>query len=54
MEIKKVTVLGAGLMGHGITQVMAQIAKYDVYMRDIKQDKRQSTTLRQERRNARR
>jgi len=38
MEIKKVTVLGAGLMGHGITQVTAQIAKYDVYMRDIKQE----------------
>jgi len=38
MEIKKVTVLGAGLMGHGITQVTAQVAKYDVYMRDIKQE----------------
>ncbi len=38
MEIKKVTVLGAGLMGHGITQVTAQTAKYDVYMRDIKQE----------------
>jgi len=38
MEIGKVTVLGAGLMGHGITQVAAQIAKYDVYMRDIKQE----------------
>ncbi len=38
MEIKKITVLGAGLMGHGITQVAAQTAKYDVYMRDIKQE----------------
>jgi len=38
MEIKKVAVLGAGLMGHGITQVAAQTAKYDVYMRDIKQE----------------
>jgi len=38
MEIKKVTVLGAGLMGHGITQVSAQAAKYEVYMRDIKQE----------------
>ncbi len=38
MEIKKVTVLGAGLMGHGITQVTAQVAKYEVYMRDIKQE----------------
>jgi 3-hydroxybutyryl-CoA dehydrogenase len=37
MEIKKVAVLGAGLMGHGITQVAAQ-AKYEVYMRDIKQE----------------
>jgi len=38
MEIKKVAVLGAGLMGHGIAQVAAQIAKYEVYMRDIKQE----------------
>jgi len=38
MEIKKVAVLGAGLMGHGITQVVAQTAKYEVYMRDIKQE----------------
>lgn len=38
MEINKVAVLGAGLMGHGITQVAAQTAKYEVYMRDIKQE----------------
>ena len=38
MEIKKVAVLGSGLMGHGITQVAAQTAKYEVYMRDIKQE----------------
>jgi len=38
MEIKTVAVLGAGLMGHGITQVAAQTAKYEVYMRDIKQE----------------
>jgi len=38
MEIKKVAVLGAGLMGHGIIQVAAQTAKYEVYMRDIKQE----------------
>ena len=38
MEIKTVAVLGAGLMGHGITQVAAQVAQYEVYMRDIKQD----------------
>jgi len=37
MEVKKVAVLGAGLMGHGITQVAAQIGKYGVTMRDIEQ-----------------
>jgi 3-hydroxybutyryl-CoA dehydrogenase len=37
MEVKKIAVLGAGLMGHGITQVVAQIGKYDVTMRDIDQ-----------------
>ncbi len=36
MEIKKVCVLGAGLMGSGITQVCAQ-AGYEVRMRDIEQ-----------------
>ena len=36
MEIKKVCVLGAGLMGSGITQVCAQ-AGYEVAMRDIEQ-----------------
>jgi 3-hydroxybutyryl-CoA dehydrogenase len=34
-EIKKIAVLGAGLMGHGITQVAAQTGKYEVSMRDI-------------------
>ena len=34
MEIKKITVLGAGLMGNGIAQVCAQ-AGYEVIMRDI-------------------
>jgi 3-hydroxybutyryl-CoA dehydrogenase len=38
MEIKRVAVLGAGLMGHGIAQVSAQIAKYEVNLRDIKHD----------------
>jgi len=38
MEIKKVAVLGAGLMGHGITQVAAQTAQFNVFMRDIKQE----------------
>ena len=37
IEIKRIAVLGAGLMGHGITQVAAQIGKYEVYMRDIEQ-----------------
>ncbi len=36
MEIKKVCVLGAGLMGSGIVQVCAQ-AGYQVTMRDIEQ-----------------
>jgi len=36
MEIQKVCVLGAGLMGSGITQVCAQ-AGYEVRMRDIEQ-----------------
>ena len=38
MEIKKVAVLGAGLMGHGIAQVVAQVAKYEVTIRDVKQE----------------
>ena len=37
-EIRKVTVLGAGLMGHGIAQVSAQIAGYDVTLLDVKQE----------------
>ncbi|MDD4998202.1 MAG: 3-hydroxyacyl-CoA dehydrogenase NAD-binding domain-containing protein, partial [Syntrophales bacterium] len=36
MEIKKVCVLGAGLMGSGITQVCAQ-AGFPVALRDIEQ-----------------
>ncbi|MEM2273612.1 MAG: 3-hydroxyacyl-CoA dehydrogenase family protein [Candidatus Bathyarchaeia archaeon] len=32
MEIKKVAVIGAGLMGHGIAQIAAQVAKFDVVM----------------------
>ncbi len=38
MEIKKVGVLGCGLMGHGITQVAAQ-AGYDVVVREVDQAK---------------
>jgi len=37
MEVKRVGVLGAGLMGHGITQVCAQVGRFDVSMRDIEQ-----------------
>jgi 3-hydroxybutyryl-CoA dehydrogenase len=37
MEVKKIAVLGAGLMGHGITQVAAQMGKYEVSMRDVEQ-----------------
>jgi 3-hydroxybutyryl-CoA dehydrogenase len=37
MEVKRVAVLGAGLMGHGIAQVSAQVGKFDVTMRDIEQ-----------------
>jgi len=32
LEIKKVAVIGAGVMGHGIAQVAAQVAKFDVVM----------------------
>jgi 3-hydroxybutyryl-CoA dehydrogenase len=38
VEIKKVGVLGAGLMGHGIAQVVAQ-AGYDVVLREVDQGK---------------
>lgn len=34
MEIKRIAVLGAGIMGSGIAQVSA-IAGYDVFMRDV-------------------
>ena len=37
MEIRRVAVLGAGLMGHGIAQVCAQTGKFEVTMRDIEQ-----------------
>lgn len=36
MEIRKICVLGAGLMGNGIAQICAQ-AGYEVTMRDIEQ-----------------
>jgi 3-hydroxybutyryl-CoA dehydrogenase len=37
MEISKVGVLGAGLMGHGIAQIAAQ-AGWDVVLREVDQD----------------
>ena len=37
MEIKKIVVLGAGVMGHGIAQVCAQ-SGYQVNLRDIKDE----------------
>jgi 3-hydroxybutyryl-CoA dehydrogenase len=38
MKKKKLAVLGAGLMGHGIAQVAAQVAKYEVSLRDVRQE----------------
>jgi 3-hydroxyacyl-CoA dehydrogenase len=37
MEINKIAVLGAGLMGHGICQVAAQTGGYHVTIRDVEQ-----------------
>jgi len=36
MEVKKIAVLGAGLMGHGICQVAAQ-SGFEVWLRDVEQ-----------------
>lgn len=36
--IKKIAVIGAGLMGHGIAQAVAQTIDCDVYIQDIKQE----------------
>ena len=35
--VRRIAVLGAGLMGHGIAQVAAQVGRYDVNLRDIEQ-----------------
>src|SRR5215211_9483851 len=40
MDIGKVGVVGAGLMGHGIAQVSAQ-AGYDVVLREVDEDRLQ-------------
>lgn len=37
-QIKRVAVIGAGLMGHGIAQVSAQIAEFEVTLVDVKQE----------------
>jgi 3-hydroxybutyryl-CoA dehydrogenase len=37
-SVKKVTVLGAGLMGNGIAQVCSQVAGYEVALLDVRQD----------------
>src|SRR2546427_2364750 len=37
-QIRKVAVLGAGLMGHGIAQVCAQTAGYEVSLLDVKEE----------------
>ena len=36
--VSKISVLGAGLMGHGIAQVAAQVGGYDVTLLDVKQE----------------
>ncbi len=38
MAISRIAVLGAGLMGHGIAQVAAQVAKSDVYLTDSQRE----------------
>jgi 3-hydroxyacyl-CoA dehydrogenase len=37
MEVRKIAVLGAGVMGHGICQVAAQNGGYEVNLRDVEQ-----------------
>lgn len=37
-SISKISVLGAGLMGHGIAQVASQVGGYEVSMLDVKQE----------------
>jgi 3-hydroxybutyryl-CoA dehydrogenase len=38
MIVKKIAVIGAGLMGNGITQALAQTINCEIYMHDIKQE----------------
>jgi 3-hydroxybutyryl-CoA dehydrogenase len=37
-QIRNITVVGAGLMGHGISQVAAQFGGFNVYMVDVKDE----------------
>jgi len=38
LEIARAAVVGAGLMGHGIAQIVAQVGKSEVYLTDVKQE----------------
>jgi 3-hydroxybutyryl-CoA dehydrogenase len=38
LEIARAAVVGAGLMGHGIAQIVAQVGKFEVYLTDVKQE----------------
>jgi len=38
LEIARAAVVGAGLMGHGIAQIVAQVGKSEVYLADVKQE----------------
>jgi 3-hydroxybutyryl-CoA dehydrogenase len=37
LKQEKMTVIGAGLMGHGIAQVASQVGGYDVFLLDVEQ-----------------
>ncbi|MFC2001493.1 3-hydroxyacyl-CoA dehydrogenase NAD-binding domain-containing protein, partial [Chloroflexota bacterium] len=37
-ELKAIGVIGAGIMGHGIAQIAAQMGKYEVVLVDINKD----------------
>ncbi|MBI2649031.1 MAG: 3-hydroxyacyl-CoA dehydrogenase family protein [Thaumarchaeota archaeon] len=37
-QLRRVVVIGAGLMGHGIAQVSAQVAEFEVTLVDVKQE----------------
>jgi len=37
LTVRKLTILGSGLMGHGIAQIASQVGKYEVNLRDVEQ-----------------